>query len=68
MGSQVVTNVATPTTGTDAVNRNFVQSELAAVATLSLPSVTGQAGRYLTNNGTVASWGIIDEFAIHALG
>jgi hypothetical protein len=68
MGSQLVTNVATPTAGTDAVNRNFVQSELAAVATLNLPSVTGQAGRYLTNNGTVASWGIIDEFAIHALG
>lgn len=68
MGAQLVTNVATPSAGTDAANRNFVQSEIAAVATINLPSVTGNAGRYLTNNGTVASWGIIDEFAIHALG
>jgi hypothetical protein len=70
MGSQVVTNVATPSAGTDAANRAFVQSEIAAAATINLPSVTGNAGRYLTNNGTVASWGIIstDEFAIHALG
>jgi hypothetical protein len=70
MGSQRVTNVATPTAATDAATFGFVQSEIAAVATLSLPSVTGNAGRYLTNNGTVASWGIIstDEFAIHALG
>jgi len=70
MGSQRVTNVATPTAATDAATFGFVQSEIAAAATINLPSVTGNAGRYLTNNGTVASWGIIstDEFAIHALG
>ena len=26
----------------------------------TLPSMTGQSGKYLTNNGTIESWGIVD--------
>jgi hypothetical protein len=56
LNAQKITNLATPTIATDAATFGFVQSELAAAATLNLPPVTGQAGKYLTNNGTVASW------------
>jgi hypothetical protein len=72
MGGQVVSNVGAPVATTDAATRGFVQSEIATAATINLPPVTGQSGRYLTNNGTVASWGVLDiapdEFLIHALG
>ena len=56
MGGQKITDLATPTMATDAATFGFVQSEIAAVATLELPSVTGQDGKYLSNDGTVAFW------------
>jgi hypothetical protein len=31
-----------------------------AITFESLPSQTGQSGKYLTTNGTVASWGVVD--------
>jgi hypothetical protein len=60
MGSQRVTNVATATAGTDAANLALVQSEIAAAATLTLPSVSGKTGQFLTNDGTVVSWSQAD--------
>jgi len=36
----------------------------AASGGTSLPSMTGQSGKYLTNDGTTASWGVLTGWAI----
>lgn len=60
MGSQRVTSVATPVATTDAANAQYVTDQIVAAATINLPPVSGNAGRYLTTNGTVASWSEVD--------
>lgn len=61
----ILTNVGTPSTTTDGVNKAYADSILTsanaytdsvALASGNLPSVVGQSGRYLTNNGAAAMW------------
>lgn len=59
MNSQRITNLAAPSASTDAASRQWVADEIAAAATLSLPSVTGESGKFLSNNGTSAGWAAI---------
>lgn len=59
MNSQRITNLATPTASTDAASRQWVADEIAAAATLNLPSVTGESGKFLSNDGTSAGWAAI---------
>ena len=56
LNAQKIINLATPTAATDAATFKSVQDEIAAAATINLPSITGQAGKFLSNDGTAASW------------
>jgi len=50
-------NVGTPTANTDAATKNYVDGVAFAMAGGALPGQPGNAGRFLTTNGTTASWG-----------
>jgi hypothetical protein len=62
--SPALSGIPTAPTATSSTNTTqiattqFVQTAIQAVE--ALPSQTGQSGKYLTTNGTVASWGTID--------
>ena len=47
--------VPTPTNTTDAANKSYVDTAASGV----LPSQTGNSGKYLTTNGTAASWATV---------
>lgn len=64
-------NVPTPVANTDAVNKAYSDAQLAAAKTYTdntaftanagiLPGQSGNAGKFLTTNGSVASWGSVD--------
>lgn len=48
VASKRITSVATPTAGTDAANKTYVDA--------ILPSQTGNSDKFLTTNGSAASW------------
>lgn len=50
--------VPTPVNSTDAVTKLYVDNAIAGVAGV-LPSQTGNSGKFLTTNGTAASWASI---------
>jgi hypothetical protein len=55
-------NVATQSVSDDSTKASstaFVHDAIAAAATLNLPSVSGNSGKFLTNNGTAASWAFV---------
>jgi hypothetical protein len=50
-----------PTVDLEAATKKYVDDELMAVtSTAELPGQTGNSGKYLTTNGTVASWAAVD--------
>jgi len=51
-----ITNLATPTSDFDASTKKYVDDAAFASIT-NLPGQTGNAGKFLTTNGTTASWG-----------
>jgi hypothetical protein len=53
-----VVTVPTPSNATDATNKTYVDTLVTATAfSTALPSQTGNAGKFVTTNGTLASWG-----------
>jgi hypothetical protein len=52
VASKRITGVATPAGGSDAANKAYVDAS-------ALPPQSGNSGKYLTTNGTTASWGSI---------
>ncbi|HET7637461.1 MAG TPA: hypothetical protein VFK47_01850, partial [Ktedonobacteraceae bacterium] len=55
--------VPTPTNSTDAATKTYVDTTSASAAAAILPSQTGNNGKYLTTNGTSASWGTVASSA-----
>ena len=68
LNGQKIVNLATPTAASDAATFGFVQAEIAAAATINLPTVTGQDGKFLSTDGNVAFWDDVPtpEFASQA--
>lgn len=59
-GGARLTNLGTPTAATDAVTRGYVDDTAFNMAAGALPGQTGNAGKFLTTNGTTAGWGEVD--------
>lgn len=57
-GGAILTGVGTPSAATDAATKGYVDGVAFAMAAGALPGQTGNAGKSLITNGTVASWGI----------
>jgi hypothetical protein len=56
-GGARLQNVGSPTANTDSATKGYVDGVAFAMAAGSLPGQPGNAGRFLTTNGTTASWG-----------
>lgn len=54
--NQRITGVASPTVSTDAANKGYVDSQAFEAAAGNLPGQPGNAGKFLTTDGTNASW------------
>lgn len=59
MNAQRLTNLPTPSANSDAATKKYVDDTAFSSASGSLPGQTGNAGRVLTTNGSVAGWGAI---------
>jgi hypothetical protein len=57
-GGVALTSVGAPTANTDAATKGYVDGVAFTMAGGSLPGQSGNAGKALITNGTVASWGI----------
>lgn len=57
-GGAILTGVGTPSAATDAATKGYVDGVAFTMAGGSLPGQSGNAGKSLITNGTVASWGI----------
>jgi len=57
-GGVTLTNLGAPTANTDAATKGYVDGVAFTMAGGSLPGQSGNAGKALITNGTVASWGI----------
>jgi hypothetical protein len=51
-----ITNVGSPTSDQDAATKKYVDDTAFSAAGGTLPGQTGNAGKYITTDGTVASW------------
>lgn len=58
-GSARITSVGTPTSNTDAATKAYVDGTAFAMAAGSLPGQGGNAGKFLTTDGSAASWGSV---------
>lgn len=56
-GSQRITSVSDPLNPQDVATRAYVLAQAFAALAGNLPGQGGSAGRFLTTNGSVASWG-----------
>jgi len=59
-GGAILTNVGSPSANTDAATKGYVDGVAFSMAAGSLPGQTGNAGKALITNGSVASWGVPD--------
>jgi hypothetical protein len=57
-GGVTLTNLGAPSANTDAATKGYVDGVAFTMAAGSLPGQSGNAGKALITNGTVASWGI----------
>ena len=57
-GGVALTSVGAPTANTDAATKGYVDGVAFTMAGGSLPGQSGNAGKALITNGTIASWGI----------
>jgi hypothetical protein len=57
-GGVTLTNLGAPTANTDAATKGYVDGVAFTMAGGSLPGQSGNAGKALITNGTIASWGI----------
>jgi hypothetical protein len=57
-GGVTLTNLGAPSANTDAATKGYVDGVAFTMAGGSLPGQSGNAGKALITNGTVASWGI----------
>jgi hypothetical protein len=57
-GGVALTSVGAPTANTDAATKGYVDGVAFTMAGGSLPGQSGNAGKALITNGTVAAWGI----------
>jgi hypothetical protein len=57
-GGVTLTNLGAPTANTDAATKGYVDGVAFTMAGGSLPGQSGNAGKALITDGTVASWGI----------
>lgn len=55
-GSQRITSVGTPTANSDAATKLYVDNTAFSAAGGTLPGQGGNAGKFITTDGTVASW------------
>lgn len=56
-GGAKLTNIGTPTSDTDACTKAYADGLSFAAASGALPGQAGNAGKFLTTDGTTASWG-----------
>lgn len=54
-----VTSVGSPTAPTDAATKAYVDAQAFAALSGDLPGQTGNAGKFLKTDGTVASWQVV---------
>jgi len=57
-GGVTLTNLGAPSANTDAATKGYVDGVAFTMAAGSLPGQSGNAGKALITNGTVAAWGI----------
>ncbi len=57
-GGAILTGVGTPSAATDAATKGYVDGVAFTMAGGSLPGQSGNAGKALITNGTIAAWGI----------
>jgi hypothetical protein len=55
-GSQRITSVEDPTSDQDAATKKYVDDTAFSAAGGTLPGQTGNAGKFITTDGSVASW------------
>jgi len=64
----VNTGVTYVNTSTDPVTIGTTAITFSVYTSASLPSQTGQSGKYLTTDGTTASWGTVSSYTAPTLG
>lgn len=57
LNSQRLTGLGTPSADTDAATKKYVDDAVFGVTAGSLPGQTGNAGKFLTTDGSAVSWG-----------
>lgn len=63
-GSARITSVATPTSDYDAATKKYVDDTAFTVAAGNLPAQTGNGGKFLTTDGSTASWGAVPQSGV----
>lgn len=65
LGGSRLTNVGTPTANSDAATKKYVDD--ASFNAVNLPAQAGNAGKFVTTNGTTASWSAVPVDSIDGL-
>jgi len=63
-GSSRITSVGTPTSDQDAATKKYVDDTAFTVAAGNLPGQGGNSGKFLTTDGTNATWGAVPQSGV----